>query len=131
MSRIFKTTLAALLPLGFAWGAAAGGDGPEAYASGPTCDIRVEREGGTLVLEGLAFAPVPATGSYALTISQGGYAGGSNIQQGGDFEAGPGEESSLGLVSLSDHGSYDATLTVHWHDGTPDCTRHVGNGRRL
>jgi curli production assembly/transport CsgH protein len=130
MSRILMMSLAALLPLGFAWGAAAGGDGAE-LVSAPTCDIRVAREGGALVLEGLAFAPVPAGGSYAFKISQSGYAGGSSIHQGGDFEAGPGGHTSLGLVSLSDQRGYAASLTVHWYDGTPDCTRHVGTGRGL
>jgi len=55
----------------------------------------------------------------------------SNIRQGSDFEVGPGAEESLGMVSLSDQGSYDATLTVHWYDGAPDCMRHVGTGRGL
>jgi CsgH protein len=129
MSRIVLTSLAALLPLSFTWGAAAGGDFPA--ADNASCDIRVTREGGSLVLEGLAFAPVPATGSYAFEISQGGSAGGSSIRQGGEFEAGPAQDSSLGVISLSDQGGYAATLTVHWHDGAPDCTRRVGSGRRL
>jgi hypothetical protein len=131
MSRILMTSLAALLPLGFAWGAAAGGETQGAQAQSPTCDIRVVREGGSLVLESLVFAPVPAGGSYELKISQGGYAGQSSIRQGGDFEAGPGAAASLGIVSLSDQGGYAATLIVHWHDGAPDCTRHVGTGRKL
>lgn len=131
MSRILITSLAALLPLGLAWGAAAGGDTLGDYAQGPSCDIRVVREGGSLVLEGLVFAPVPVGGSYELKISQGGYAGQSSIRQGGDFEAGPGADASLGVVSLSDQGGYAATLIVHWHDGAPDCTRHVGTGRKL
>jgi len=38
---------------------------------------------------------------------------------------------SLGIVSLSDQGGYAATLIVHWHDGAPDCTRHVGTKRTL
>jgi hypothetical protein len=124
---MLMTSLAALLPLGFAFGAVAGGDGPTPYATGPRCDIRVVNEGGALVLEGLAFASVPSSGSYDFRISQGGPAGGSNIEQGGDFEAGPGAEASLGLISLSDQGGYSATLTVHWHDGAPDCTRRVGS----
>jgi hypothetical protein len=131
MSRILMTSLAALLPLGFAWGAAAGGEPQGAYSQGPSCDIRVVREGGSLVLEGLVFAPMPAAGSYELKISQGGHAGQSSIRQGGDFEAGPGVDASLGVVSLSDQGGYAATLIVHWHDGAPDCTRHVGTGRTL
>ena len=131
MSRILMTSLAALLPLGFAWGAAAGGETQDGYAQGPSCDIRVVREGGSLVLEGLVFAPVPAGGSYELKISQGGHAGQSSIRQGGDFEAGPGADASLGIISLSDQGGYAATLIVHWHDGAPDCTRHVGTGHTL
>ena len=130
MTRIVFISLAALLPLSFAWGAAAGGDLPAgADAHGPSCDIRIAQEGGSLVLEGLVFAPGPASGSYELEISQGGYAGSSKIRQGGDFEVVPGEDGSLGIVSLSNQGGYAATLTVHWHDGAPDCTRHVGAGR--
>jgi CsgH protein len=129
MSRILMTSLAALLPLGLTWGAVAGATG--SYGESASCDIRVVREGGALVFEGLAFASVPATGSYEFRISQGGAAGGSSIRQGGDFEAGPDADTSLGLVSLSDHGGYAATLIVHWHDGSPDCTRHAGNGRSL
>jgi hypothetical protein len=138
MSRILMISLAALLPFGLAFGAVAGGDvpesysdGPEPYASGPSCDIRVVNEGGALVFEGLAFSAVPSSGSYDFKITQGGPAGGSNIEQVGDFEASSGEETSLGMVSLSNRGSYDATLTVRWHDGAPDCTRRVGSGRRL
>lgn len=131
MSRILMTSFAALLPLGLALGAAAGGDTPGVHAGSPSCDIRVVREGGSLVLEGLVYAPASAAGSYEFKISQGGYAGQSSIRQGGDFEAGPGAEASLGMVSLSDQGGYAATLIVHWHDGAPDCTRHVGSGRKL
>jgi hypothetical protein len=133
MSRnIFIPLAAALLPLTFAWSAAAGGDlPPHAYGDGPSCDLRVAHDGGGLVLEGLVFAPAPASGSYELEISQGSYAGGSNIRQGGDFAVAPGTDGSLGVVSLPEQGGYAATLIVHWHDGAPDCTRHVGNGRRL
>ena len=140
-SHIVFSSLAALLPLTFAWGAAAGGDldaptydAPAydvPYAKRPTCDIRVVRENGSLVLEGLVVAPRPVTGSYRFQISQGSYGGGSNIRQGGDFAVAPGTDGSLGMVSLPGRGSYAATLTVHWHDGAPDCIRHAGTGRRL
>ena len=136
MSRIVFTSLAALLPLSFAWGAASGGELPSgsyaaANARGPSCDIRVAHEGGSLVLEGLVVAAAPASGSYEFRISQGGQAGGSNIRQGGDFTAAPGIDGSLGMVSLPGQGGYAATLIVHWHNGAPDCTRHVGTGRGL
>jgi hypothetical protein len=133
MSRnVFMSLAAALLPLTFAWSAAAGGDlSPPTDTDGPSCDLRVARQGGSLVLEGLVFTPAPASGSYELVISQGGYAGGSDIRQGGDFEVAPGEDGSLGIVSLPARGAYAATLIVHWRDGARDCTRHLGTGRRL
>ncbi len=79
MSRnVFISLAAAVLPLTFAWGAVAGGDlPPRADTDGPSCDIRIAKEGGSLVLEGLVFAPSPVAGSYELEISQGGYAGSS------------------------------------------------------
>lgn len=133
MSHLFTKALAAsLLSLGFAWSATAGGDVPTDYDGGPSCDIRIAYEGSSIVLEGLVFAPLPVSGVYEMQISQGGYAGQSNIQQSGDFETAPGADGSLGIVSLSrNSGGYVATLTVHWDDGTPDCTRQVGTGRQL
>jgi len=133
MSRnILVSLAAALLPLTFAWGAAAGGDlPPPVYGDGPSCDLHVAHDGGSLVLEGLVFAPAPVSGSYELDISQGSYAGGSDIRQDGDFEVIPGTDGSLGVVSLPARGGYAATLIVHWHGGAPDCTRHVSSGRRL
>jgi hypothetical protein len=129
---VFISLATALLPLTFAWSAVAGGDLPSpTLGEGPSCDLRVAHDGGGLVLEGLVFASAPVSGSYELTISQGGTAGGSNIRQGGDFTVAPGTDGSLGVVSLPASGGYAATLIVHWHDGAPDCTRHVGNGRRL
>lgn len=129
---ILKALAAPLLSLSFAWSAAAGGDVPADDDGGPSCDIRVAYEGSSIVLEGIVFAPVPVSGVYEMQISQGGYAGQSNIQQGGGFEAAPGADGSLGIVSLSrNSGGYVATLTVRWDDVTPDCTRQVGTGRQL
>lgn len=135
MSRLIVKSLAAsLLTLSTVWGAAAGGDlpaGAHPSADVLSCDIRVVRQGASVVLEGLVFAPAPVSGFYELQISQGGYAGGSNIRQSGVFDAAPGSGNSLGIVSLSSGGAYTATLTVHWDDGAPSCTRQVGTGRHL
>ncbi|MEZ5827714.1 MAG: curli-like amyloid fiber formation chaperone CsgH [Hyphomicrobiales bacterium] len=131
MSRfIVKFLAGSLLPVGLAFGAAAGALEPGATGL-PSCDIQVSRHGGMVELEALAFAPAPATGIYEMQISQGGPAGRSNISQGGAFEAGPGVDGSLGAVSLSVSGNYRATLKVHWNDGTPDCVRQVDSGRVL
>ena len=131
-SRIAIVSLAALVPLGLAWGAAAAGGLPaEAYGSAPSCDIRVAYEDGGLVLEGLVFAPAPVAGSYELVVEQGSHGGQSSIRQGGEFTAAPGSDPSLGMVSLPGGDGYTATLIVHWDDGAPDCTRHAGSGQQL
>jgi hypothetical protein len=129
---IVKSLAVSLLPLGLAWGAAAGG--PEAEPGDPgllSCDIHVSRQGGVVALEALAFAPVPATGTYEMQISQSGPAGSSSINQSGEFRTGPGIDGSLGIVSLPMTGSYLITLTVHWDHGAPDCLRQVDSGRAL
>jgi hypothetical protein len=135
MSRmIVKAVAASLLPLSLAWGAAAGGlpEGPAHTATDdPSCDIRVAYEGGSVVLEGLVFAPMPISGVYEMQVAQAG-ANRSNIRQSGDFKTAPGSPASLGLVSLSlGSGGYVATLTVTWDGGAADCTREVGAGTRL
>ena len=50
-------------------------------------------------------------GSYSFRVASGGAAGSSTIQQGGDFEAGPGRPATLGVASFG--GSYDAALGDH------------------
>jgi hypothetical protein len=131
---IAKTVAAALLPLGLAWGAAAGSDLPpsaDPTAEGPSCDIRVAHEGNSVVLEGLVFAPMPVSGVYEMRVAQRG-ANSSDIRQGGDFDTAPGVPESLGLVSLSLGGSgYVARLTVQWDDGSADCTREIGTRTRV
>ncbi|MGH6866962.1 MAG: curli-like amyloid fiber formation chaperone CsgH [Methyloceanibacter sp.] len=122
MSPIVTFLTALALPVGIAWGAAGGG--------GASCDIRVDQSGQSVTLEGVVSAPTALAGSYELHVAQGGGGGDSDIHQSGEFEVGPGEESSLGTVSLSP-GRYSATLTVHWDGGGTDCTRKVGDDTSL
>ena len=77
MSNFATVILASLLPLSGAWSASALANGgapdplPEEFAGDlPRCEIRAERNGRGLLLEGLVFADVPLTGSYRLRISQ-------------------------------------------------------------
>jgi hypothetical protein len=118
--------LAAALPLSLACGAAVAGAGAGPSLEGPggpvACEIHVERQGGTVTLEGLVFAEMPVSGSYRLHVSQGGGGGSSRINQGGDFEAAPGEPESLGTVSRGSGGAYSATLEVRWNGGTTGCS---------
>jgi hypothetical protein len=128
-----KAFAASFLSLTFAFGAAAGGDVPPGNEGPyPSCDIRIAYEGANIVLESLVLTPVPVSGVYEMHISQGGYASQSDIRQSGDFSIAPSADGLLGIFSLSRRsGGYVATLTVHWDDGTPDCTRQIGTSHQL
>ena len=66
-------------------------------------------------------------GSYRLRVTKSGAAGSSDINQSGDFSAGPGEPGRLGTVTLGgDGGSYVARLTVTWDGGSIECTERIG-----
>jgi hypothetical protein len=92
------------------------------------CEIQVVKEhGNNVTLEGVVFAKTAIEGSYQLRVSKSGGGGSSNINQTGDFSAGPGEPSTLGTVTLGgDGGSYVARLTVTWDGGSIECTERVG-----
>jgi hypothetical protein len=65
-------------------------------------------------------------GSYQLRVSKTGDGGSSDINQSGEFSAGPGGPSTLSTVTLGgDGGSYVARLTVTWDGGTIECTERV------
>ena len=125
MTRIIGPLAAVLLPLGLSFGASAmvEGNGPQPgakLAKLPACELHVERQAGSVVLEGEVHATHAAAGSYQLKIWQAG-ASSSSISQGGDFTVPAGGSSSLGLVSLPGGGSYGATLTVNFDNDPVDC----------
>jgi hypothetical protein len=97
------------------------------HASQPLrCEIQVKEHSNSVAIEGVVFAKTAVEGSYQLRVSKSGGAGGSDINQSGDFSAGPGEPSTLGTVSLGgDGGSYVAKLTVTWDGGSIECTERV------
>jgi hypothetical protein len=133
MSRHIVTSFAAaLLPLGLAWGAAAGGSLPaDATGKPPSCNIRVGYQGGSVVLEPRVFVAGPVSGVYEMRVAQAG-ANRADIHQSGDFAMAPGMEGSLGIVSLSvGSGGYVATLTVHWGGDGTNCTAHASSQRTL
>ncbi|MGI8724026.1 MAG: curli-like amyloid fiber formation chaperone CsgH [Methyloceanibacter sp.] len=132
MPRMIKKSLAApLLLLSIAGSAAAGGDlapKSERHERLPSCDIRVDYQDGSVVLEGLVFVPRPVSGLYDMRVSQTGKAGHANIRQSGEFEATPDAPGSLGVISLSRRsGGYVAQLNVRWDGGVVDCTRQIHN----
>ncbi|XSG81415.1 MAG: curli-like amyloid fiber formation chaperone CsgH [Methyloligella sp. ZOD6] len=139
MIRILAPLSVALLPLSMAW--AAGGFAETAgapsmelplpkpsaktgYAPGRECELRIGERMGTVTLEGFAYADRPAGGSYELTVRQG---SGSQIVQGGEFSAYPGESEPLSTVAIGSSDGFSATLTVHWASGGAPCTKSIGN----
>jgi hypothetical protein len=91
------------------------------------CEIQVKERGNSVALQGVVFAKTAIEGSYLLRVSKSGGGGSSDINQSGDFSAGPGEPSTLGTVSLGgDGGSYVARLMVTWDGGSIECTERVG-----
>lgn len=91
-------------------------------SDGVSCEIRVNRHHGGVTLEGVALANEHVSGTYSMAIS----GGGSDVNQSGDFDAGPGSPGSLGEVTLGgDGGSYYATLRVHWKGGSSSCSKRV------
>ncbi len=96
--------------------------------SGPIrCEIQVKHEGGGVQLEGVVFASDAVKGSYRMQVRKTGGGGSSNINQGGDFRAGPQAPARVGTVTLGgDDGSYSANLKVTWDGGTVECEETVG-----
>ena len=128
MANIASTLASLLLPLSLAWGAAAmtggGKAGPviDDPAELPVCELRAERSGRIVELEGLVHVSRAVSGSYRLRVMQNGSGGSSQINQSGEFDVRAGSASSLGTVSLlAAPGTYTATLTVQWDDGSFDC----------
>jgi hypothetical protein len=123
-----------LLPAALGIGAAGAIHGSiERVGAGPTasqplrCEIQVQEHGTSVALQGVVFAKTAVEGSYRLRVTKSGGAGSSDINQSGDFSAGPGEPGRLGTVTLGgDAGSYVAKLTVTWHGGSIECTERVG-----
>ena len=90
------------------------------------CEIQVKEHGNSVALEGVVFAKTVVEGSYQLRIAKSGRSGSSDINQSGDFSAGPGEPSTLGTVTLGgDGGSYVAKLKVTWLGGSTECTERI------
>jgi hypothetical protein len=91
------------------------------------CEILVKEHGNSVALEGVVFAKTAIEGSYQLRVSKSGGGGSSNINQSGDFSAGPDEPSTLGTVTLGgDGGSYVARLKLTWDGGSIECAERIG-----
>ena len=127
--KILVPFAASLLPLGVALaGAKLPADDPGAGASEtPRCEISIEKDNGSVALEGRVVADPPLSGSYRLRVSKTGGGGSAEIVQSGTFSLTSDTSASLGLVSLS-AGNYLAELKVEWKGGTTDCKERVRGG---
>lgn len=98
-----------------------------AHSDTARCEVLVTSEGGSTTLEGVVYAEKPMSGSYTFRVESSGGSGSSNINQGGNFSASPGNPASLGRVMLGGSGSvFDATLEVETPDGRLECTKRAG-----
>jgi hypothetical protein len=140
MTSIVRSLVASLLPLGLAWGALGmpvNGNGTWAEEEQtaplrPRCQLRVDDNGNSIVLEGVVFARRSASGSYQLRVSQESAEGSSDIVQSGDFIVESRSTASLGTVSLSNGViRYVAKLTVQWDDGAADCVAEAPKRRKV
>lgn len=124
--RFGPRTLGLAVGLGVVGTIAAGAASVEAASDGIRCEIQVKSRSGGVTLEGIVHANAAVDGSYQLVITKSGGGGSSDINQGGEFSAAPGKETSLGTVVLAGNGgSYTATLKVKWNGKSTECREKV------
>ena len=140
MTSFVTPIVTSLLPLSLAWsawGMPVNGNGTwaeeeETAPLRPRCQLRVDDDGDSIVLEGVVFARRSASGSYQLRVSQESAGGSSNIAQSGDFIIESGSTASLGTVSLANGVSrYVAELIVQWDDGAAECVAEAPKRRKV
>ena len=93
-----------------------------------TCEIKAASNDGMLALQGVVHAGMALAGSYQMRVSGQGPGGSSNLNQGGQFNAGAGEAVTLGQVMVDNSGgTYDVTLSIDSAEGKVDCQGHFGS----
>lgn len=118
-------TASLLLGLGLAGvaiGAVQAGSGAENFR----CEIRTNDANGMITLEAAVHANVVTPGAYRFRASSVGHSG-TNIQQGGNFEAKPEAPATLGRVVLGNPGAiYEASLEATSNGKTIACFERIG-----
>lgn len=119
--------LALVLGAGAA-GMAIGGEPDATAKAGPvSCEIRSASMNGMISLEAVVRSDVAAFGSYRFRVAGAGGGGGTNIQQGGAFSAGPAGPVTVGRVMVGNTGgAYDATLEISADGEMATCSERVG-----
>lgn len=91
------------------------------------CQISVSNSGDGVTLKGIVFSSQQSHGEYRLSVKKSGSGGSADINQSGEFEAGPNVPTELGVVSLGlNGGSYVAKLRISTDGETTECTERVG-----
>jgi hypothetical protein len=129
MSIITKSLAAVLLPgtLGLGMIGVTAVTAKQSENSPVRCEIKVKDQGGTVALEGIVRADATTQGSYHFRVIKSGGGGSANIDQRGEFKAGPDNPGQLGSVMLgSNGGTYVAKLTVTADGQTFECSEKVG-----
>lgn len=120
-TRTFTGAGAALL-IGLAAAGVSIGASQASVSDGPlSCAIETSRSGGGIAIESIARSERAASGSYSFSVR----GGGTNIRQGGEFDARAGETVTLGEVMLGG-GSYDLRLEVSAGDRSVSCSHRIG-----
>jgi hypothetical protein len=127
LNRFHIAAAAALVGLGAAGFATADGS-PRADPGEPLrCEIQTSTAKGMVALEGVLHTDIAIAGSYRFRVISSGGGGSSNIQQGGEFEAGPDEPATLGTVMLGNSGgTYRAILEVMADGKLVACAEQTG-----
>lgn len=87
------------------------------------CEIATASSNGMTSIEGLAHAAGATAGTYGMTIS----GNGTDIRQGGEFDARAGQTVTLGSAMLGGSGrSYDVRLEISAGGKTAHCAERVG-----
>ncbi|MCP4183893.1 MAG: hypothetical protein GY761_11350 [Hyphomicrobiales bacterium] len=77
------------------------------------CEVQTSSSRGMITLQGMLYTDKKISGSYHFKVTGRGSSGNSNINQGGEFTAGPDDWVTLGKVMLGKRSTqYDATLKV-------------------
>ncbi len=124
--RLVPGVLGLAAGVGIIGSAIAAGGSAVAEQDGVRCAIEIKQRAGDVSLEGVVFSKTAIDGSYQLVVTTSGGGGSSNINQGGEFRAQPGSNTSLGTVMLGgDGGSYTAKLKVNWNGHSTECREKV------
>ena len=121
-----KTQLAAYAVVPVLLGLAGAAIGAETTSAQLRCEIQTRSINGMIVLQGVAHANAPLTGSYQLRVRGTGSSGSSDVTQGGTFTAGPDSPVNLGQVMLGGGGSYEASLELDAAGATASCSERGG-----